>query len=323
MKIGGWLPLLDILFKFIFTRKLLKKRNMKKVILVFGLILNFLGFSQEYYTKQFINTSLFGDGEIPAVEYKLQKVKLESFKKDCRTELKKHANGDVVVEEFEIIGNDVYNEEISKSSYKVFTHFKSFEGGVEFTLSFKDSVNYIDLQNDPSQVEINNYLDAFVTSVYVKSLNAELNVENGTLKKLNNEVEKTNKTIIKKEKENMKLTAQIEQTEQQLKANEGQYESLLSALQAKNTELAGTAKKSEGYDQIKKEAKGLDKNKKKMESEKLKLNEFVYDSKATIESNLGSIKDMEDALVLLDDKIKTQKGVVLDIEEEIYKINRP
>ena len=296
---------------------------MKNLFLLIGLALCQISFSQDYYTKEFINTDVFEETEMPAVLYNLQKVKIEPFKKAWRNELKENTKGDVIVSDFQVIAVEVLNAEVSKVPYKVYSNFKSIEGGVEFIVAIKDSANVIDLQSDVSQIEINTYLDAFVTKVYVKSLNGELNDEKAELKRLNNEVEKVQKNIVKKEKQTMKLNAQIEQTEQQIVANKSQYETLLTSLQAKRTELAGTSKKSEEYDAVKKEAKGLEKNKKNMESEQLKDTEFIYDAKATIETNASLVKGMEENVILLDLKIKDQKVIVVAIEEELYKLNRP
>jgi len=260
---------------------------------------------------------------MPAVVYNLQKVKLEPFKKAWRNELNEHTKEDVIVTDFQVVAEGVLNTEVSKIPYKVFSNFRSIEGGVEFIIVLKDSVNVIDFQNDVRQIEINTYLDAFVTSVYVKSLNEELNAEKSVLKKLNNELEKIEKNITKKEKNNLKLVGQIEQTEQKLVANKNQYEALLGNLQNKRTELAGTSKSSDGYDDLKKEVKGLEKNQKQLESDKLKYNEFIYDSKAEIEANDKAIEQLKEDVISTELKIKDQKAMVVAIEEELYKLNRP
>ncbi len=296
---------------------------MKNIFLFVGVVVSLMSFGQDYYTKEFINTDVFVEKNMPVVRYKLQKVKLASFKKDWTNELEHHTKDDLKETEFQVTGTNIYNEEISKATYTVYSHFKSYEGGVEFIVGLKDSAHIIDLQSDKSSVEISNYLDAFVTRVYVKNLNAELNAQRGVLKKLESEAAKIGKNIKKADKQTMKLTAQIEQTEQKIIANKGQYEALLKSLQAKNTELAGTAKKSEGYDQIKKEAKGLEKNKKNLESDLLKYNEFIYDSKAQIETNNTTVVSLKESLELQNGKINDQKAVVLDVEEELYKLNRP
>jgi len=296
---------------------------MKYVILVIGFVFCQISYSQDYYTKEFLNTDVFEETEMPAVLYNLQNVKIESFKKEWKIELKENTKEDVIVTDFQVIADNVLNTKVSNVAYKVFANFKSTESGVEFIVAFRDSASAIDFQSDVRQIEINTYLDAFVTRVYVKSLNGELNEEKAELKKLNNEVEKVEKNIAKKEKQTMKLKAQIEQTEQQIVANKSQYETLLKSLETKRTELAGTSKKSDGYDSIKKEVKGLEKNKKNMESQQLKDTEFIYDSEATIENNASLVKEMEENVILLDLKIKDQKAIVIAIEEELYKLNRP
>ena len=296
---------------------------MKNLLFLTFLAVSQFGFGQDYYTRTFENTDIFTEKNMPVVRYSLSKVKLPPFKKDWRNELKNNTKDDLVETEYQIIATNVYNEEISKSPYTIYTNFKVIENGVEFIVGLKDSVKFIDLQADKSSIEILHYLEAFVTEVYVKSLNAELNKQKGELKKLNTEVDKTEKTIVKTDKSTIKLEAQIEQTEQKIIANKSQYESLLTSLQAKNTELAGTVKKSEGYSEVKKELKGLEKNKKKLESDLLKYNEFIYDSKAQIEKNNTSVINLKEALELQNIKVQDQKVIVLGIEEELYKLNRP
>ena len=296
---------------------------MRISLIVFCVVFGLQVSAQEFYTKKVITTSIFDSTQVTALKYDLQIVDKAAFQKLWKKEMSKNSKGNFESDELQTKMTGVLIPSVSKDPFTTYLNLKTIEGGLELVFALKDSVQFVDLNTSPFRKDIEAYFEDFILNSYVGKLNDKLKAEMTSLDAIDNDIKKNYKEIAKNDKLILKLENEIENTNKQIEAYDGQYNALLNSIEESKTELASTSKDSENYKVVKKEVKNLEKNKKTMESDHLKNKELIYDDEAKIVSIKEAIAALESSIASLEERKIAQKQVILELEEEIYSLSKP
>ena len=296
---------------------------MKTILILFCVVFGLQTNAQEYYKKEIIETSIFDSTKVSALKYDLQFVDKPSFQKLWKKEMSKNSDGELEANELQTKMTGVSIPSVSKEPYTTYLNLKTTEGGVELIFALKDSVQFVDLNTSPHLKDIEAYFEGFILESYLDKLNDKLKDETATLDDIGDDIKKNYKEIAKNDKSILKLESEIENTQKQIEINATQYDVLLETIEESKRELATTKKDDVAYKEIKKEVKSLQRNKKTMESDKVKNRELIYDNEAKIEATKSTIVDLQAGIAALEERKDAQKKIILALEEEIYSLSKP
>lgn len=293
---------------------------MKKIILLFSIVIASYASAQSFYKLEFDTASHFGFSNVPVVKIALQEVSKPDAMEIWQKYFKKFSKENAFIDESNIHYMRVVLPHITSEPLDIYSQFRSIREGVEVITCFRDSTMHIALDSHrygyPIEMEVAKYLK----QAYTTHLNQVIKFKNGQYSDLEKEAKKQQKEIDKLSKKVIELETDNENLNKEIEINGTAYEELLGEINVQKSVLAKTPKNDETYKVVEKELSNMEKHKDGLDKEIKKLKAKVFDNERLIEDTNAQKVLLQENLEITRKKMTGKRNEVLALEEHLYGI---